>query len=116
MKAIKLINKGSDSSFLEGTVPELQHINCNYFIIQTTIENYELSAHTAPRFQFVITLKGKLEFTVTNGDTFIIKPGVVLIADDLKGKGHTWKIIDGEEWHRVYLVPEPDADDCFKVN
>jgi quercetin dioxygenase-like cupin family protein len=114
MKAFKLINiNGTDSSFLEGTVSEMKHINARHFFIQTTIEAYELAPHPAPRYQFVITLKGKLKFRVSDGSTFIIEPGVILIANDLAGKGHTWEIIDGNEWHRIYVVLNPGDDDCF---
>jgi len=114
MKAFKLINiNDTDSSFIEGTICEVNHIEVDYFFIQTKFEAYQFSAHPAPRYQFVITLKGKLKFTVTNGDTFIIEPGVVLIAKDLKGIGHTWEIIDGNEWERIYIVPKPDGEDCF---
>ena len=115
MKAFKLITKDNgDSSFLEGSIPELKHIKANYFFAHSHVEQWEVGAHTAPRHQFVITVKGKLRFTVTNGDTFIIEPGVILIADDLIGKGHTWEIIDGNEWHRIYIVPEPGTDEHFQ--
>ncbi|MBC7865312.1 MAG: hypothetical protein IAF38_20215 [Bacteroidia bacterium] len=114
MKAFKLINiNGTDCSFLEGTLPETDQIDADYFFIKTTFEAYQFSPHPAPRYQFVITLKGKLEFTVTNGDSFIIEPGIVLVARDLLGEGHSWKILDGNEWHRIYLVPSKDADDHF---
>jgi quercetin dioxygenase-like cupin family protein len=113
MKAFKLINiNGTDSSFLEGTIPELKHVNANYFFIQTKVE--EISWHPAPRYQFAITLKGTLKFTVTNGDTFIVEPGDVVIANDLLGKGHKWEIIDGNEWHRIYIVPDANDDDYFE--
>lgn len=115
MKCFKLINiNGGDSSFVEGTVPELVHISASYFFVHSHIEPYELTAHPAPRYQFVVTLKGKLRFTVTNGDTFVIEPGVMLIAKDLAGKGHTWELIEGKEWQRIYIVPEGDVDDHFK--
>lgn len=114
MKAFKLINTNdNDSSFIEGSVKELEHIQAEYFFFQTSIETYQLSSHPAPRHQFVITVKGKLKFTVTNGETFIIEPGVILLADDLKGKGHTWEILDGKEWHRIYLIPGKNTDECF---
>lgn len=115
MKAFKLINvNGTDCSFIEGTIEELKHIKVNYFVAQTSIEGYQLSAHPAPRYQFVVTLKGQLKFKVTNGDTFIIEPGIVLIAKDLEGQGHTWEIMDGNEWHRIYIVPDEDGEDYFK--
>jgi hypothetical protein len=114
MKAFKLINiNNTECSFQEGAIMELTKIKADYFLIQTNIEAYEIISHPAPRYQFVITTKGRLRFTVTNGDTFIIEPGVILIADDLLGKGHTWEIIDGKEWHRIYIVPEKDVNEYF---
>lgn len=114
MKAFKLINiNETDCSFLEGSVPESVNIGVTHFVVQTKFEKYQLSAHPAPRYQFVITLKGRLKFTVTNGDSFIIEPGIILIAKDLKGEGHKWEILDGDIWERIYIVPKQDADDCF---
>ena len=80
--------------------PILKAINCH--------------SHPAPRYQFVITLKGKLKFKVTNGDNFIIEAGIVLIAKDFEWQGHTWEIMEGNEWHRIYIVPDEDGEDYFK--
>ncbi len=114
MQAFKLINiNGTESSFEEGFIKEHTKILATHFLFQKDIEKYELTAHPAPRYQFVITLKGKLKFTVTNGDSFIIEPGIILIANDLKGKGHMWEIIDGDEWQRIYIVLPENAEDFF---
>ena len=114
MKAYKLINiNGTECSFQEGTIPINEYIDATHFFIQTQIDKYQLSAHPAPRYQFVITLKGKLRFTVTNGDSFIIEPGVILVAKDIYGEGHTWEIIEGDAWHRIYIVPHKDTEDHF---
>ncbi|MDP1801911.1 MAG: hypothetical protein Q8L81_11195 [Bacteroidota bacterium] len=114
MKAFKLINtNNTDCSFLEGEMTESVNIDGNHFVIKTDFDPYQLTAHPAPRYQFVITVKGKLRFKVTNGDTFIIEPGILLIAKDLKGNGHSWEIIDGNQWERIYIVPDHDADDFF---
>ena len=113
LKAIRLINiKDNNCDFQAGKIPIRQHINTNYFFAQTDT-SLQTSLHPAPRRQFVITLKGKLKFTVTNGNTFILEPGIVLIANDTQGDGHTWEIIDGNEWERIYLPLEEDADDYF---
>ncbi|RYD78482.1 MAG: hypothetical protein EOP55_07015 [Sphingobacteriales bacterium] len=113
MKAIRLINiEGGKCDFETGKIPIRQHINANYFFAQTDI-SLQKSPHPAPRRQFVITLKGKLKFTVTDGNTFILEPGIVLIANDIQGDGHTWEILDGNEWVRIYIPLEEDADDCF---
>jgi hypothetical protein len=117
MKAFKLINvNGTQCSFQEGSVPINEHIDATHFFVQTQIDKYQLLAHPAPRYQFVVTLKGKLKFTVTNGDSFIIEPGIILVAKDLVGEGHSWQIIEGDEWHRIYIVPHKDAEDHFMPN
>ena len=114
MKAFKLINTPDKGcTFLEGEITAMKHIPANYFFIQNHIEDYELKAHPAPRYQFVITIKGKLKFTVSNGSSFIIEPGVILIAKDLGGEGHNWEILEGNEWERIYVVPPADAHDYF---
>jgi hypothetical protein len=111
----KLINIcDGNSSFLEGSIPELKQIKASYFFANDHIEAWERGFHPAPKRQFVITLTGKLRFTVTNGDTFVIEPGVILIADDTLQKGHTWELIEGKEWSRIYIVLDEDADDCFQ--
>jgi quercetin dioxygenase-like cupin family protein len=117
MKAYRLFNDDSNNClFEEGEVPELEQIQAKAFILQTSIEAYELTPHPAPRNQFVFTLRGKLEFTVTSGASFVLEPGIVLLAEDLKGKGHSWRLLDGDTWDRVYVIPQGAASDHFRAN
>lgn len=117
LKAIRLINTEDDKcTFETGTIPIRQHINASYFFAQTDVSTLEKIPHPAPRRQYVITLKGKLKFTVSNGETFIIEPGIVLIANDTAGEGHTWEIVDGNEWERIYIPLEEDTDDYFTID
>ena len=113
LKAIRLINVNDDKcDFETGRIPIRQHINANYFFAQTDI-NLQNAPHPAPRRQFVITLKGKLKFTVSNGKTFILEPGIILIANDTEGIGHTWEIVDGQEWERIYIPLDDNTDNYF---
>jgi hypothetical protein len=117
LKAIRLINiEGDLCAFEIGKIPIRQHINANYFFAQTDVSTLEKIPHPAPRRQYVITLKGKLRFTVSNGETFIIEPGIVLIANDIAGEGHTWEIVDGNEWERIYIPLEEGNDDYFTAD
>lgn len=117
MKAIRLLHDDYGNSYFEkGTLPEYHKIEVEYFNIQTKIETYQQHQHTAPRYQFVITLKGKLEFTTSEGNTFIIEPGIILIAKDTHGEGHSWKIIEGDSWERIYIVPSQNALDHFVMD
>ncbi len=71
-------------------------------------------AHTAPREQLVITLGGCLEFKSCDVEDFksrhiaIIKPGDVLLAEDLDGAGHVWRFLPDvhgnlNPWVRCYI-------------
>ena len=45
--------------------------------------------HTGPRRQFVITLSGRAELEVANGQKVQIAPGNINLIEDTTGKGHT---------------------------
>lgn len=105
-----------NSYFEEGILPEYYSINCERFVIQTKIEEYQRHQHPAPREQYVVTLKGKLRFTTSDGKQFILEPGIILLAKDIHGEGHSWELIEGDEWHRIYIIPNQNEADVFVVN
>lgn len=72
--------------------------------------------HNAPERQFVITLSGTLEFSTRDGETFVLRPGDVLVAEDDVGSGHKWRLIDDQPWRRAYVVLKPGAKDSFIPN
>lgn len=114
LRAIKLINiNETDCSFEVGKIPTKTQIEAGYFFGQTEVDLYEKVPHPAPRRQYVITIKGKLQFTVTDGSTFIVEPGIILIAEDVNGPGHSWEILEGEEWERIYIPMGADSTDYF---
>ena len=69
--------------------------------------------HTAPARQFVITLSGTLDFVTREEKHFILNPGVVLLAEDTAGGGHSWKLVGNEPWRRIYVVLAPGAEVSF---
>ncbi|WP_296946489.1 AraC family ligand binding domain-containing protein [uncultured Massilia sp.] len=70
-------------------------------------------AHDAPARQLVLTLSGTLEFRTAAGATFLIRPGDVLLADDTRGSGHSWRLVDDQPWRRAYVIVGPDVADLF---
>jgi quercetin dioxygenase-like cupin family protein len=66
-----------------------------------------LDWHDAPERQYVVTLTGTLEFATRDGETFTLGPGEVLIAEDVTGTGHRWRLIDDQPWRRLYVVLAP---------
>jgi hypothetical protein len=49
--------------------------------------------HTAPRRQYVIGLTGEVEIGIADGTKIVFKPGDVLLAEDLTGRGHTTRVV-----------------------
>ena len=83
--------------------------------LQETHSGGTFEWHTAPARQFVITLSGTLDFVTREQEHFTLKPGIVLLAEDTAGGGHSWKLIDKEPWRRIYVVFAPDAKVPFKA-
>lgn len=113
--AIRLINAPDGSSTFEtGKIPVLKTIATTSFRISNTVEEWEKSDHPAPRRQYVVTVKGKIRFKVSSGETFLIEPGIILLAEDVEGKGHSWQFEEGETWERIY-IPITDQDESFFI-
>ena len=114
MKAYRIKHDDLGKSYFEeGVLPEHFDLNAERFFIMTAIEDYQRLQHRAPRYQYVVTLKGKLRFTTSDNKSFIIEPGILLIAEDTEGEGHSWELQEGTVWERIYIVPNPDAEDGF---
>ncbi len=91
-----------------GALTPSKHI---YF--QETAPHSSSDWHNAPTTQYVITLSGTLEFTTHGGETFTLQPGYVLVAMDITGTGHTWRLIDDAPWKRAYIPFEEGVDTHF---
>ncbi|WP_312378521.1 hypothetical protein [Sphingobacterium sp.] len=114
MPAVRLINNPDGTcSFQKGFIPTLKHANTSTFWTSNKTEEWEKNAHPAPRRQYVVTLKGKIRFKVSDGSTFLIKPGTILLAEDLKGTGHSWQMVHSKSWERLYIPINEGADDLF---
>lgn len=75
-----------------------------------------LDWHCAPAKQFVITLRGTLDFVTREGKHFIITPGDILLAEDTVGTGHAWKLIGDDPWRRAYVILDSDGEVVFVKN
>lgn len=64
--------------------------------------NYFEDWHTAPRRQYVITLRGRGEIEVSDGQKIRLGPGTILLVEDLTGKGHISRGVGSEE--RVSVI------------
>lgn len=113
--AIRLLrNQDGESYFEKGKIRTGIKIKSNEFWFANEIDNWQIGTHTAPRKQFVVTLSGQLKFTTSDNLSFLIEPGIILLAEDIDGEGHTWEMIEGHEiWHRMYIPLIEDAEMYF---
>ncbi len=74
----------------------------------------DYAPHNAPTRQFVITLSGILEFRTARQDTFVIRPGDILLAEDTTGSGHSWRLTNDQPWRRAYVIIGADTEAPFK--
>ena len=107
IKAYKLYTGDDNHSYFEAGLVDENIISSARNIRFKETEAYaSYDWHRAPQVQYVLTLRGMLEFTTSLGDTFILKAGEVLIATDTSGHGHKWKLLDSDPWIRAYVVIE----------
>jgi len=109
------LHTGADgnSHVVRGSINEDKLVEARSIHFKETPPHSSYEWHDAPIPQYVITLAGVLEFTTVGGETFIIHPGEVLLAEDNIGSGHKWRLINDEPWTRAYVVFKEGADTQF---
>ena len=114
IRAFKLyLGPDNASHVLEGTINEAARTDVVAIHFKETPPHSSYDWHQDPEPQYVITLSGTLEFATPDGETFILRPGDVLLAEDNAGTGHKWRLIDDQPWRRAYVVLKPGAKDSF---
>jgi quercetin dioxygenase-like cupin family protein len=114
IRAFKLYTGPDNASHvLEGTIAEQDRTDVIAIHFKETPAHSSYDWHPDPEPQYVITLSGTLEFSTRVGETFVLRPGDVLLAEDNTGTGHRWRLIDDQPWRRAYVVLKPGAKDSF---
>jgi hypothetical protein len=54
-----------------------------------------------------------LEFETKTGETFTLHPGDILVALDVSGSGHRWRLLDDAPWSRGYVTLRDDGSRGF---
>ncbi len=78
-------------------------------MFRTTPVGGELDFHNAPRRQFVVNLSGVVEIEVGDGAKVRLHGGDILLADDVSGRGHITRDIEGPR--RSLFIPLPEDFD-----
>jgi hypothetical protein len=64
---------------------------------------YFESWHNANARRYVVPVSGQAEVELSAGVKAAIEPGQIWIAEDLTGKGHTFRVVGDQEWIAVFV-------------
>ena len=67
---------------------------------------YDLDWHPAPRRQYIINLDAGVQITASDGESRVIGAGEVILVEDVKGKGHLSKALDGKLRHCIFVTTD----------
>eukprot|EP00475_Leptophrys_vorax_P033664 TRINITY_DN5323_c0_g1_i1.p1 TRINITY_DN5323_c0_g1~~TRINITY_DN5323_c0_g1_i1.p1 ORF type:complete len:148 (-),score=36.98 TRINITY_DN5323_c0_g1_i1:83-493(-) len=70
--------------------------------------SYNFDWHCAPRRQFIVNLSGQVEVEVGDGEVRHLEQGQVFFVEDIKGKGHISRAVQGNSRYSVFI---PVSDD-----
>jgi hypothetical protein len=59
--------------------------------------------HNADARRYVIPISGRAEVEVAGGQKFEVGPGRIYIAEDLTGKGHTFRVVGDQDWVALFV-------------
>jgi hypothetical protein len=72
-------------------------------IFRETGGDYDLDWHPAPRRQYIINLDAGVRLTASDGESRVIGAGEVILVEDVTGKGHLSKALDGKLRHSIFV-------------
>lgn len=61
------------------------------------------SWHNADQKRYIVVISGEAEVTTTGGEKAKIVPGQIYMAEDLTGKGHTFRVVGKQEWVALFV-------------
>lgn len=71
---------------------------------RVTDGNYDLDWHNAPRRQYIVNLEGSVEIITSDGQSRVIGPGEIILAEDTTGKGHRSRAV-AKGARRSLIIP-----------
>lgn len=73
-------------------------------VLRETNGSYDYDFHNAPQKQFIIMLDGEIEIETGHGEKRRFKGGDILLAEDIDGRGHKTKSIDGKLRRSIFIT------------
>ncbi|MBT3625927.1 MAG: hypothetical protein HOM44_16230 [Gammaproteobacteria bacterium] len=72
-------------------------------IFREVTGDYKLDFHCAPRRQYVVNLTGSVEIENGLGETRLLGPGSILLAEDTTGRGHISRAVESQSRQCLFI-------------
>jgi len=84
------------------TVEESEHMLSKSYVVRLAPGFFE-DWHNADVRRYVIPVSGRAEIEVAGGQKFLAEPGRIYLAEDLTGKGHTFRVVGANDWVALFV-------------
>src|SRR4051812_21469159 len=118
MRVLRIFTKESGESAVElrrvplpgAGRPMSPAFRCESIFFRETPEGHVQDLHNAPRRQLIFLVSGLLEIETSDGGRVVCRPGDLIFAEDMAGRGHiTRSLRDVRGFVHVAVPPEFDV-------
>jgi hypothetical protein len=114
MRVVRIFTTDSGESAIEirqvpmskAERPMSETFKCDSIFFRETPEGHVQDLHRAPRRQLVFLTSGILELESSEGRRLICRPGDLIFAEDMQGKGHITRSLRDTRGFVHVAVPE----------
>jgi hypothetical protein len=114
MRVVRIFTTDSGESAIEirqvpmskAERPMSETFKCDSIFFRETPEGHVQDLHRAPRRQLVFLTSGILELESSEGRRLICRPGDLIFAEDMQGKGHITRSLRDTRGFVHVTVPE----------
>jgi hypothetical protein len=85
------------------SVDESRHIKAASTYAVRVPPGFYSSWHNADKRRYIVPISGQAEIEVAGGQKITIRPGQIGMAEDLTGKGHTFRVVGNEDWVALFV-------------
>ena len=114
MRVIRIFTKDSGDSAIElrevpmnkAERPMSDTFKCSSIFFRETPEGHVQDFHNAPRRQLIFLTSGILEIEASDGRRVVCRPGDLIFAEDMQGKGHITRSLRDKRGFVHVTMPE----------
>ncbi len=114
MRVVRIFTKDSGESGIEirevplsgAERPMSETFKCDSIFFRETPEGHVQDLHNAPRRQLIFLTSGILELEASDGHRTLCRPGDLIFAEDMQGKGHITRSLRDTRGFVHVTVPE----------